>query len=115
MKTIDQSDETVIAAALRRRLAELLDRSGGMLQILREPLVADSEDQAIMLADDDALTGVDTVLQDEIADIREALARLERDEYGFCDRCGEPIAADRLQALPTAATCIGCASVAGPP
>lgn len=39
-----------------------------------------------------------------------ALARIEEGEFGDCLRCGEPIAAGRLDVDPTATLCIGCAS-----
>ncbi len=29
----------------------------------------------------------------------------------LCDMCGEPIGADRIEALPRATTCIACASL----
>src|SRR5882757_11201204 len=38
--------------------------------------------------------------------VDEALARLDDGSYGRCIRCGEPIAPDRLDALPWAARCI---------
>jgi len=38
-----------------------------------------------------------------------ALAELERTGRGRCEGCGEPIAFERLLALPTARTCIRCA------
>lgn len=41
--------------------------------------------------------------------IEAALARMERDEYGDCARCGEEIAAKRLDFDPTALLCIECA------
>jgi DnaK suppressor protein len=37
-----------------------------------------------------------------------ALARIDEGTYGTCERCGKPIAAERLEALPWAAKCIGC-------
>ena len=37
-----------------------------------------------------------------------ALARLDAGDYGTCVRCGRPIAAARLDALPWAAHCITC-------
>lgn len=40
---------------------------------------------------------------------REALDRVEDGSYGRCVRCGRPIAAERLAALPLAVTCIDCA------
>ncbi len=41
-----------------------------------------------------------------------ALGRLNDGDYGRCERCGKPIAAGRLEARPTATTCIKCASLA---
>jgi DnaK suppressor protein len=41
-----------------------------------------------------------------------ALARLDDGSYGRCIRCGEPIAPDRLDALPWAARCIDCQRLA---
>ena len=41
-----------------------------------------------------------------------ALRRLDDDEYGFCQRCDEPIDPRRLAFDPTVTLCIGCASEA---
>jgi DnaK suppressor protein len=40
-----------------------------------------------------------------------AADRLAAGTYGVCSRCGEPIAADRLDALPTTTRCIRCADL----
>jgi DnaK suppressor protein len=40
--------------------------------------------------------------------VEEALARLEAGTFGTCVRCGRPVGADRLEALPWAARCIDC-------
>jgi DnaK suppressor protein len=40
-----------------------------------------------------------------------ALARLADGSYGICLRCGSPIAAGRLEALPWAAHCIACQAI----
>lgn len=37
-----------------------------------------------------------------------ALARLDVGTYGACTRCGQPIAPERLEALPWAPRCIDC-------
>ena len=42
--------------------------------------------------------------------IERATQRLEAGTYGRCLRCGEPIPAERLEALPAAETCLACAS-----
>jgi RNA polymerase-binding transcription factor DksA len=45
-----------------------------------------------------------------LAEIDTAIARLDAGTYGTCEVCGEPIAAARLEARPTAARCLACAS-----
>jgi DnaK suppressor protein len=45
-----------------------------------------------------------------LAEIDAALHRLDDGSYGICAGCGIPIAAERLAARPTAATCITCAA-----
>jgi DnaK suppressor protein len=42
-------------------------------------------------------------------DIDAAEARVSAGTYGSCERCGNPIGAERLEARPTARTCINCA------
>ena len=44
--------------------------------------------------------------------IREALQRIEDDEYGYCDACGIEIGVKRLEARPTATECIDCKTLA---
>jgi DnaK suppressor protein len=46
----------------------------------------------------------------QLADLDRALRRIEEGDYGDCERCGRPIAPERLAARPTARTCIECAS-----
>jgi RNA polymerase-binding protein DksA len=40
--------------------------------------------------------------------INEALQRIENGTFGTCGRCGNPIAEDRLEAIPYANRCIDC-------
>ncbi|MGW6739182.1 TraR/DksA family transcriptional regulator [Streptomyces sp. NPDC055025] len=51
--------------------------------------------------------------KDRLADLDQALERLERGDYGRCKVCGEPIPAERLEVRPAASTCVSCA-VTGP-
>jgi RNA polymerase-binding transcription factor len=48
--------------------------------------------------------------EEHLADIARAEARLADGSYGRCERCGRPIAAERLAARPAASACIACAS-----
>lgn len=45
-----------------------------------------------------------------LADVDAAMQRLADGSYGYCERCGDPIHRDRLEARPAARTCITCAS-----
>jgi RNA polymerase-binding transcription factor DksA len=47
-----------------------------------------------------------------LAAIEAAAAKLRHGRYGECDRCGNPIAEDRLLALPSTTSCFSCASTA---
>lgn len=44
----------------------------------------------------------------EVAAIDAALERLQAGTFGQCKRCGVTISAGRLQAQPSAATCLAC-------
>jgi len=48
--------------------------------------------------------------EDHLADVESALKRIAAGDYGRCERCGEPIARQRLSARPTARACIACAT-----
>jgi RNA polymerase-binding transcription factor DksA len=48
-----------------------------------------------------------------LSDLDRAEGRLEVGTHAVCERCGGPIAEDRLAARPAAVTCVGCA--AAPP
>jgi RNA polymerase-binding transcription factor len=45
-----------------------------------------------------------------LAEVEAASERLAAGTYGICEQCGQPIAKARLEARPTARTCIECAS-----
>jgi RNA polymerase-binding protein DksA len=45
-----------------------------------------------------------------LSDLDRALRQLDEGGYGTCERCGRPIAPERLAARPTASTCISCAT-----
>lgn len=47
-------------------------------------------------------------VQDSLARVRSALAKIKRGTYGKCDSCGKPISLKRLKALPFATLCVDC-------
>ena len=48
-----------------------------------------------------------------LVDLDRAEESLRAGTYGRCEACGDPIAADRLAAHPTATTCVPCATNTG--
>ena len=47
--------------------------------------------------------------REQVAAVDDALRRLAEGRYEVCERCGQPIGAERMAARPAAATCVRCA------
>jgi RNA polymerase-binding protein DksA len=45
-----------------------------------------------------------------LAEVEHALGKLSKGTYGLCDICGQPIPAERLEAMPHANLCMSCKS-----
>jgi RNA polymerase-binding protein DksA len=88
--------------------------------------VGDDQAAAIDAADDGAKESADLSLRDVIqelalklgeresqmvADIDQALLRMDEGAYGICVRCGKPIEERRLEALPTARYDAACQAI----
>jgi DnaK suppressor protein len=108
--------ETVDPEAVRRAL---LDERARLVEEIGEAIVAPGQmtygSQAAAASQVFAQQR-DLALRDrsdhQLELVDEALGRLDDGSYGRCIRCGEPIAPDRLQALPWAARCIDCQRLA---
>ncbi|MBI5345491.1 MAG: TraR/DksA family transcriptional regulator [Deltaproteobacteria bacterium] len=48
--------------------------------------------------------------REKLAEIEGALDRIKESTYGECEECGEPIAENRLRALPFTRVCVECQS-----
>jgi len=105
-------DDTAVRDWLKARRSELEHRSAQVRSDIRhesDPLVADFADQATQRENDEVLAQIGDSAVIEIAQIRHALARLERGEYRYCAQCGEEIAAERLRVIPYTDRCTSCA------
>lgn len=54
------------------------------------------------------LISVVRALRSNLRDVERALAKIDGGTYGTCERCGNPIGSERLEALPWALLCIDC-------
>lgn len=95
----------------RTRLADLTDDFDGVVAASRDTNADDEHDPegATIAFERSQLSALVRQARARLADAENALARWERGVYGECETCGQPIGAGRLEARPTARTCIGCA------
>jgi len=77
----------------------------------RNPLDADSGEQAAQLGNVEVVAALEKEAVQELTDIRNALQRLEEGSYGICASCGGDISSERLQARPASAECVDCAEL----
>lgn len=52
-------------------------------------------------------------LRSNLHDVELAITKIDVGTYGACERCGNPIGAERLDAIPWALLCIDCKRKAG--
>ena len=94
-------------AALEHKLAELTagfqDRSGLAIENS-----ADMLDTIRMATDRDVLVHSMNINAQVLSDVREALTRFAKGEYGVCEDCDRSISPRRLQAIPWARVCVKC-------
>jgi DnaK suppressor protein len=52
-------------------------------------------------------------LRSNLRDVERAITKMDAGTYGICERCGQPISVERIEALPWAVLCIDCKQRAG--
>jgi DnaK suppressor protein len=65
-------------------------------------------DSAQSTAERNKVLAVIEGLKERLHDVEAALAKMESGGYGTCERCGEPIPLERLDAIPSARLCVTC-------
>lgn len=71
---------------------------------------ADWSEQATERENDEVLLELVREAEEEMGQIKRALAAMDSGKYGLCTRCGEDINPQRLSAMPMSTLCIGCAT-----
>ena len=99
-------------ARTRQRLAAL---TGDYADIVAASLDSNADDEhdpegATIAFERSQVGALAEQARQHLVEVDAALARLDEGTYGVCARCGGAIAAGRLEARPTARTCITCAS-----
>lgn len=109
MKQREEFIEQMKEALLSRRaeLTELLKRNTEEdVEGIGE--VKDSADEAYSSTMHKLQSSIEENEIEELHLIEDALARIDRGEYGVCINCEEPINTKRLEIFPYAARCIAC-------
>ncbi|MBT8442920.1 MAG: TraR/DksA family transcriptional regulator [Gammaproteobacteria bacterium] len=91
--------------------AELQKRIDRIHNHARDPLNADSAEQAAELGNVQVVSAIEAEAMQELTDIENALHRLTAGNYGVCISCGEDISPKRLDARPACAECVDCAEL----
>ena len=91
--------------------AELQKRIDRIHNHARDPLNADSAEQAAELGNVQVVSAIEAEAMQELTDIENALHRLTAGNYGVCISCGEDISPERLDARPACAECVDCAEL----
>jgi DnaK suppressor protein len=99
-----------LRATTIERLAALQREHAGVVDASRDSNADDEHDpEGATIAFERAQ--VDALARDATArlvSIDQALARVDDGTYGVCEVCGTAIPEGRLEARPTATTCVGC-------
>ena len=94
------------------RLAALTGDYAGIVEASKDSNADDEHDpEGSTIAFERSQVG--TLVEDarhQLAEVDAARARLADGTYGTCDECGGPVGEGRLEARPTARTCIRCAA-----
>jgi RNA polymerase-binding transcription factor DksA len=107
-------------ATWRKRLVEERDRLRGVRTALLEGFAGDSGEPSVeelAAANHPADAGTEMFEREKdlsileqvdarLSQVERALHRLDEGTYGTCEICGQPIAAERLEALPAATFCV---------
>ena len=106
---------TLLDAERRETLARLATLTGDFDALVEASEGSNADDEhdpegATIAYERSQVDALARQAREHLREIDAALARLDAGDYGTCERCGRPISAGRLEARPTARTCIDCAA-----
>jgi DnaK suppressor protein len=101
----------------RKRLEETRDELDRSIMVLQgdRPLEdrsaeypQDPADAGSNLSETERVEAVLRVAKQQLAEVLDALSRIDAGKYGTCADCGKPVPEGRLEAKPEAARCVAC-------
>jgi len=101
-------NQNKIKKQLEERQQALQQKLDRITENVRSPLAADSEEQVVVIENQEVIDDLGNMTRQEISEIASALARIESGDYGVCIDCGVEIPEERLEVKPFARRCIQC-------
>ncbi|MBA3765954.1 MAG: TraR/DksA family transcriptional regulator [Acidobacteria bacterium] len=102
---------SILQEQLRRHTENVRDGQAAALEaVAADDGVKDSVDMSLQDVNQELALRLGERESQMVADIDQALLRIEEGSYGVCARCAEPIDERRLEALPTARHDAACQS-----
>jgi DnaK suppressor protein len=110
---VDEATLASLRTQLERQRAELrkeIDEQGADPDVDELAFVDDVgfSDRSHSSEERSRLISLVRALRSNLRDVERALAKMQTGTYGTCERCGNAIAPERLEALPWAVLCIDC-------
>ncbi len=112
MSAVSEDTLQEIREDLERRRAELINKSRVTEKDIRDTDQFQGGQDSLDESTGEQTTSTRLRFADRdrnlIMKINGALERMDNDEYGYCESCGEEIAEKRLRARPMTSMCIDC-------
>lgn len=93
---------------LEQERIEILAELNRLHEAMKSEVDADIGEGDPKLVERDTLISMIQFRERALRDIEQALKEARHGTYGICERCGQPIDPERLEALPETTLCIKC-------
>jgi DnaK suppressor protein len=100
----------ILTKQLRQHTEQVRDNQQAALDLIADDGVKDSVDMSLQDVNQELQFRLGERESQAVADIDQALLRIEEGSYGVCQSCGKPIDERRLEAVPTARYDAACQS-----
>ena len=108
---MDKRKRKLYVRILNERLDELISRAGNEVNRMSTSAkenFPDPNDRASLESDRNFLLRIRDRERKLILKIHDALDRIDKDTFGVCETCGDPIEDKRLKARPVTTMCFEC-------
>jgi len=107
---MDKATQAFFKNLLLSRLDELYLEAEKIVARMTDSVenLSDPADRAALESDRNFMLNIQDRDRNLIIKIRETLQRIDEDDFGQCEECGDDIGIERLKARPVTTLCIGC-------